>query len=841
MSDDQILSVSHIIESGLSEVRKHLPLQGPLADFIALNPLQNFLKGEFHHSLKEFSLQTGSRVYLSLKDYLQHFENGDILETCLKEASAKYLASKNWEEAKTLLFTTYDDVSLPPRLRNTWKRRFNFNMSQATHPTLYKWVAQYLDQGISIWRFPHESKGFWATLQMMESNSYVSILPFQSERAKKLFTLSSDEVIAKSLELLLRDPQLYSTYIFETLMSHFGWTCLINTIEHNEKSLRKYYPISLKDVLAFELLLEVDTMSNLDSIFTPIQWDQQDIETRKKQLENDELWLVRKTWQDAYENSYHFQILKALEANSRRPIEPQESKATRPRFQSIHCIDDRECSIRRQIEAVAPDCQTYGTPGFFGVEFYFKGKTDIHLTKLCPAPVTPQYLIIEKSERKTSATVDRHYVPQSQSLWKGWLSSQVLGFTSVVKLASQIFKPTLTPATATSLTQGDDYGELTIYREKEDYRVDGLYVGFTHAEMAARAETLLKSIGLTHGFAPFILLIGHGGTTVNNPHYAAYDCGACSGRPGSLNARVMSTFLNNAHVRSILSSKGIQIPDDTLFIPALHDTTRDEMKYFFEHLIPQNRKEKFSQIVNDFVVANALDAKERIRRFTNVDHNVSPIEAQQLVATRSVSIFETRPEYTHSTNCLCIVGSRQLTRGVMLDRRAFLNSYDFQIDPDGKILTSIMNPALNVCGGINLQYYFSKVDPVNLSAGTKLPHNIVSLLGVSNGVEGDLRMGLPSQMVDIHHPLRLMLIVQQPPSVALQAAHQTGVNFDWIKNDWVKFACVDPHSGKPYLFESGQFKPVNLSEIPLKFGQLTEDFYKSSRNASPFLISEVSS
>jgi uncharacterized protein YbcC (UPF0753/DUF2309 family) len=35
-----------------------------------------------------------------------------------------------------------------------------------------------------------------------------------------------------------------------------------------------------------------------------------------------------------------------------------------------------------------------------------------------------------------------------------------------------------------------------------------------------------------------------------------------------------------------------------------------------------------------------------------------------------------------------------------------------------------------VCSGINLQYFFSYVDPPGWGSGTKLPHNITSLLGV---------------------------------------------------------------------------------------------------------------
>jgi len=68
----------------------------------------------------------------------------------------------------------------------------------------------------------------------------------------------------------------------------------------------------------------------------------------------------------------------------------------------------------------------------------------------------------------------------------------------------------------------------------------------------------------------------------------------------------------------------------------------------------------------------------------SIDSHLSAKEIHQKVRTRSVSIFEPRPELNHATNALCIVGSRNFTRGVFLDRRSFMNSYDYRIDPDGK-------------------------------------------------------------------------------------------------------------------------------------------------------------
>jgi uncharacterized protein YbcC (UPF0753/DUF2309 family) len=82
-----------------------------------------------------------------------------------------------------------------------------------------------------------------------------------------------------------------------------------------------------------------------------------------------------------------------------------------------------------------------------------------------------------------------------------------------------------------------------------------LQIGFTIDEMSLRVENLLKGIGLINDFAPIIYVVGHGSSSANNPHHGAHDCGACSGRPGSVNARVFAHMANHPKVRAQLSQK----------------------------------------------------------------------------------------------------------------------------------------------------------------------------------------------------------------------------------------------------------------------------------------------
>jgi len=197
-------------------------------------------------------------------------------------------------------------------------------------------------------------------------------------------------------------------------------------------------------------------------------------------------------------------------------------------------------------------------------------------------------------------------------------------------------------------------------------------------------------------------------------------------------------------------------------------------------------------------------------------------------------MFEPRPELGHGTNSLCIIGNRKLTRGIFLDRRAFLNSYDYRTDPDGKILTNVMRPIGLVCGGINLEYYFSRVDNFKLGAGTKLPHNVMGLIGVANSSDGDLRTGLPVQMIEVHDPVRLLVVVEHFPEIVLKAIQSAPDIYEWYNNDWVHIAALHPDTKEIHYFNNGRFSLYNTPSGSIAAisdtGQLVEQAKKMDSN-----------
>lgn len=799
-------------EEVLHDLKHYLPAQAPLKDFIHHNTLHAFQHLKFFNALQLASEIFGYKVSLSLDEYRSFFQKGkineNILDRILTERKGATQA-KEWKEK--LLSNEYQNTTLPRigALRSNWKRHYHIDLDSLVHPTLFRVICSYLDQGISIWNFPVGQCGFLAAVRELERNSFTSF--FKTERVRNIL-LEGVHAIGTLLNILIGDKSLYKQYLFDQQFAHQGWSGIVASVEDNPQNLLDPKKISLHDIIYFELLLEIDA---LDSTFGEI-WSPLAFKITERPVElfgpvtNSELDEVISIWQEALEWSYYDQVLSGMKGQPYQPAQPISKT-----FQAMFCIDDREFSLRHYLEKFDANCETYGTPGFFNVEFFFKPENGKFYTKLCPAPVTPKHLVQEvgsSGKRKK----DVHFTKHSHTLFRGWLITQTMGFFAAFRLFLNIFKPTLGPATAHSFNHMNKVLALTIENKDPEDKENGLQIGFTIDEMAVRVEDLLRSIGLVKDFAPLVYVIGHGSSSVNNPHYAAYDCGACSGRPGSVNARAFCFMANHSKVRAILAIKGINIPEQTQFVGGLHDTTRDEIDFFDEPTSSAGLREAHRKNEEIFRQALAANSKERSRRFDSIDTTLSAAKIHTKVKHRSVSLFEPRPELNHATNSLCIVGRRNLTKNLFLDRRAFLNSYDYTIDGDGKLLFNILKPLGPVCGGINLEYFFSRVDNQKLGAGTKLPHNVMGLFGVANGIEGDLRPGLPSQMIEIHDPVRLMLIIEHFPDVVLETIQRSPELYEWYVNEWVHLVVVDPATQKQYLLKGGAFvayKPLQPVDV----------------------------
>jgi len=785
----------------IHELKHYLPSQAPLKDFIHHNTLHAFQNLKFEDAILKAAKMFGYKVSLPLKEYRELYKKGKIFHANLERV---IIEKKGKEALATWLQKTIEqkyDTNITARigeLRSTWRSKYHLNIDSVTHPKLFRILCSYLDQGIAIWKFPEDDKGFLTTLREIEKNSAVSI--FNSKRVRDMFINTRCE-IPQLLHELVGDERLYKRYLFDQQFAHQGWSGMVSAIEDQPQSLMDLKKISVKELIILECLLEIDTLDvKFKGKWVPLRSKiDENITDLFADVPSMELFEVKFIWQNAFEWSYYDNVLNGLKLGW-----APATKTKIPSFQALFCIDDRECSLRRYLEQEAPTCETFGTPGFFGVEFFFKPEHGKFYSKLCPAPITPSYLVKELDTRNVRKT-DVHFTGQTHSLLRGWFISTTLGFWSACRLFLQIFRPKLSPAAAVSFNHMDKFSKLTIENEHSE-KENGLQIGFTVEEMANRVEALLKSIGLVKNFGSIVYLIGHGSSSVNNPHYAGYDCGACCGRPGSVNARVACYMANKREVREILINRGIEIPGTTQFVGGLHDTSRDDIMFFDEESLTPHNLEQHQRNKKYFEKALDKNAKERSRRLVSINCKLSAAEVHEKIRTRTVSIFEPRPELNHATNALCIVGGRHLTKNLFLDRRAFMNSYDHTIDPEGKILVNIMKPLGPVCGGINLEYFFSRVDNSKLGAGTKLPHNVMGLFGVANGIDGDLRPGLPSQMIEVHDPMRLLIIVEHYPDVVLRVIKSMEAIYEWYNNEWINLISVHPDTHEFYVFKNGKFE-----------------------------------
>ncbi len=789
----------------IHQLKHYLPAQQALKDFIHHNSLHAFQHQKFYDGIFKASRIFGFQVHLQLSEYRDMYRTGrirgDVVDRVLEWRKGKKEGGA-WKEK--MLQQEYNPVFEPRigKLRAKWKRFYGIDLDNRVHPLLFRILCSFLDQGIALKELPVVNRSFTSTIRELEAKSLVSF--FNTRKIRRLF-ISGDYTIDSLLKQVVGNEAYYEQYLFDQQFAHHGWSGFVSAAEDNPQTLPDRKQITLRELVEFELLLELDALDKeLGSAWKPltthISADPADLFAPVPQTEYTE---VIACWQTAFEWSYYDSVLRGMLMAKPKPLPEQKS------LQAIFCIDEREDSIRRHIEAVDRQAETFGAPGFFGVEFYFQQQGSKFYDKLCPAPVTPKYLIKE-SEASTIHQNDLIYTKYTHGIISGFFLSIGFGFWALAKKLQLLFRPKMSPAISNAYGHMDKKSRLSIENQDPAHIENGLQIGYTVEEMTARAEAFLRGIGLIKDFAPLVYIVAHGSSSANNPHHGAHDCGACSGRPGATNARVQAFILNHTQVRAILAERGIPIPDSTQFVGCMHDTAADVMDYYDEDVLTETNGQAHLLNIQRFETALNLNAKERSRRFASINTKQELEQVRKAIHSRSVSLFEPRPELGHGTNTLAIIGRRQVSKGLFLDRRAFLNSYDFTTDPDGSILSAVMRPIGLVCGGINLEYYFSRVDNIKLGAGTKLPHNVMGLFGVANSSDGDLRPGLPWQMIEVHDPVRLLVIVEQTPDIVLKAIQSAPAVFEWYQNEWVHIVALHPAEQQFYYFRNGVFEPYQL-------------------------------
>ncbi len=780
---------------------------------------------------------------------------------------------------------------------------------EPVHQTLIPLAAAFLDRGEAQWTMPDRSHGFYLVWEEIMTAGLVVRPAWSRGLGRRIRDHvregydAEHEVLSLLDELGIADAEI-EEYVTQTLLHLAGWAGMFARLEQNsDPILGQRAKVRLIDFLAVRL--ELDALAFFDlgqrcGFSGPLRellpWLRQQstgVSASDKQergplsyalfelaqlagIRPQDLraigdseaqrlvdWLAdfapaerQVLWQEAFERHYRDELLLGLSANRAARQQAAVPVASEPpKLQVVCCIDDREESLRRHLEAMSPEIETFGTAGFFNLAIAYQGIDDPSTFPLCPVVVTPKHKIVEEpdeADAKDWATRQRRqarwkrmsetYKVASRSLWMGPLVTALSGLWAAVPLLLTIFAPKTAARMRRRLSQQllpEVRTHLSI-REDGANGPEGMQTGFSIPEKADRVGTLLENIGLTRRFARLVIILGHDSHSVNNPHFAAYACGACGGRSGGPNARLFARMANRKEVRVLLRARGIEIPDDTRFVGGVHDTCDDTIKLFDEEELPESLRPLLEEQKQLWQAALAENARERSRRFDAAPVGISAETAMEHVDERSADLSQARPELGHATNASAIVGRRALTKGLFLDRRSFLVSYDPSIDPTGAILERTLAAVTPVGAGINLEYFFSTMDNERLGAGTKLPHNVTGLFGVMNGACSDLRTGLPSQMIEIHEPVRLHLVIENRPAVlAAILERQPGVA-EVVKNSWVHVISLDPDTGAMLEFVPEQgfvpWQPTS-GEAPktdsIRHTSSWHDYYQGHRSFLP--------
>ncbi len=780
-------------------------------------------------------------------------------------------------------------VRSPVRHRDHLLAATGLDADELVHPLLIRLSAAYLDQGIAARPMPLRKLGFFGCVTRLYALPAGSPDPWM----RSVHQLMAEEVAAgrtpleslgHSLDRLGVEPREWDEFLTATALVLRGWAGMMRQMEERPDRVPVHAPpATLADFLAIRLLLDRAAAAEVaralpgpcpelsqirgalagtlpaprpPSVSTRA-WplfhiaqilglcadeisglSTEGILNLLAEIEAFDGVSRRRLFHLAYERRLRHQWYDAVATH-------EDDEAPAHRFDAIFCLDEREESIRRHLEEVTPECRTFGAAGFFGVAMYYRGAAETHSRPLCPVGIRPEHEVVEirvqeggrrgwrEQLRRTWGHFGIGLALGSRSVVRGTLGTVLLGALAAIPLVLRVLAPRMAARIlhrGRRLLAGSGW-DLLVLEHRAEAPAPGRREGFTPEEMAAIVRSLLEETGLSLGMAPIVLVVGHGSTSLNNPHESAHDCGACGGGRGGPNARAFAQMANHPEVRGLLASSGLPIPEGTWFVGAEHNTASDSVDWFDLDRVPEGSWPGLREAMGALEEARMHNAHERCRRFRAAPLGDPPRLALEHVEMRSEDLAQTRPEYGHATNAFCLVGRRSRTRGLFLDRRAFLVSYDPTAD-DAKasILARILAAVVPVAAGINLEYYFAEVDPSGYGCGTKLPHNVTALLGVMDGHSSDLRTGLPRQMVEIHEPVRLTLLVETPAEVLRDLVRANPLLDSLVSNRWIVAAALDPGSGAIHELRGDAFvKHEPEQKEPLQ-APTSADWYSGRRD-----------
>ncbi|MEM5474626.1 DUF2309 domain-containing protein [Hoeflea sp. AS60] len=718
-----------------------IPPVWPLASSVAVNP---FL-GQTGETLAQVGARLGRvggvPVTMPRKWYKTRIDDGTITDTDIIAALDAQQASSPPDLAEVKRRAGVDAATMSPlpTIADLVAKVSGIDWPGIVAGRFGAWAAGYFDQGQALWAAPRRRGAYDAWRQYAthdltpEITGLRGFAQFVSETPD-----TADEAKLRAANRLGLSDGALETYLHQLLFSLGGWAQAAR-YQLWQAELAGKSDHTITDILTIRLVWEEALLAQYEDQIGE-HW--QEVKTaHATAVAPDTDLQVNAILQEAWERA----IQRDLAATLATPAPMVDT--VRPAMQAAFCIDVRSEVFRRALESANPGIQTLGFAGFFGLRASHKGyASDVDELRL-PVLLNPS---VTSCSHGVDAGADQatRFKARAIRAWGRFKLAAVSSFAFVEATgpiyAGKLMRDALN--LAPNVAPGGPAPRLE----------PALDLG---AQTEA-AETILRAMSFTTNFARLIMLVGHGANVVNNPFASSLHCGACGGYSGEINARLLAGLLNNRDVRRALAERGIKVPEDTLFVAALHDTTTDAVTLYDEDCASPDHAADIRQAKDWFKAAGKVTRGERALRLPRAANDGE-------IAIRSRDWAETRPEWALAGCKAFIAAPRHRTAGKSLEGRAFLHDYSWSQDTNFGVLELIMTAPVVVASWISLQYYGSTVAPHVFGSGNKLLHNVTGGIGVVEGNGGTLRAGLPWQSVHegesyAHEPLRLSVCIQAP-------------------------------------------------------------------------------
>lgn len=804
----------------LDQCRPVLPLQNPLWAFVHNNILQHFEPQPFLAGVREAAALYRARPFEREYFYRRELERGRLRRATLEAVLEERLPQLAPDRVEQFLsdrsigdtLPTLEFLRLAPRL----EARLPVRHGRYLKDLLVPLVATHLDQGIAPWPSPLREERLWTafveSVERAPDWSFDWIVPLRERLHAHAQAGRGPEAVCEHEVLLVAPKGREVEYCLETLFELKGWSGAVARLEADPKLAPLEAPPKLHLVDWLAMLLVAQHALD-DWILAENGLERATVQRDPAPIEETRGLARMYLWQLAYERSFGGEFLAHLERGL--PTASREPRPRRALVQALVCMDDREESLRRALELPGTDVETWGAVGFFGLDMNFAALGAAQPTRQCPPVIEPSRTLREvpidgvgkelsraQQAARASDTAHLSAYYHSRTLFRGVAVSLGLGLLGFVPLVAKVLMPARVNRWRRALVDAAfPHPPARIELEQDGYSLD---------EQARIVDSVLRTCGLMRDFAPIVAVVGHGSTSANNPFRQAYGCGACCGNSGAPNSRAFAAMANDPRIRERLVARGLEIPAGTLFVPCLHDTSLDTFQVLDETFLPAARAADIADLRRRFDRACSRNAQERGLRLEQgpgfLGRSHDPESMLQHVEDRGHDLAQPRPEYGHNRVATCIVGRRELTESTSLDRRTFLVSYDPSQETDGSVLAAAVLGSVPVAVNIAMDYYFSRVDPDGFGAGSKLPLNVVSLLGVITGSKSDLRIGLARQMVELHEPMRVLVLLEATEEHVLKLVHSNARLTRLVNGHWMQLGRIDPNSRSIELWTGTEFR-----------------------------------